>query len=300
MDGEESFVALMHCYGKIQKSKRHGVKFMDRELLSIFIRSSSTLAEIKHNILQKLGVCRTKWVKKLFYKISIANVKYETFVIGSDEDMQVLFHCQWIFPDVRIPELLAKLEDGVESSGSSAPNPQSTRMGGALTSMTVVAPSGPIPDPPRVGAGTDGMPHGVPDFEVEAGPNRVENAMRDDDSDDEPVDIGGDSDDDIPSNSHTPHGASGSGTEQYLPHLSTLNLEAVGQQRNVEATFTRQGLHDATALTEFQIGQSFQNKEEVVLSVKDYNIWRGVAYSLMESEHLKYHEICKEFGKWCM
>ncbi|KAL4328982.1 hypothetical protein AHAS_Ahas13G0254500 [Arachis hypogaea] len=95
-----------------------------------------------------LGVCGTKWIKKLFYKIPItvvaAGVKYKTFVIGSDEDLQVLFHCRRSFSEVRIPELFAKLEDGIDSSGASVPNPQSTMMGGASTSMPVVAPSGPI------------------------------------------------------------------------------------------------------------------------------------------------------------
>ncbi|XP_015936663.1 uncharacterized protein LOC107462568 [Arachis duranensis] len=160
-------------------------------------------------------------------------VKYETFVIGSDEDIQVLFHCRWSFSEVRIPELLAKLEDGVDSSEASTLNPQSMTMGGASTSMPVVAPSGPIPYPPRVVAGTDGVSRGVPDFEVEAGPDQVENAMWEDDSDDE------------------------------------------------------------------LIGQSFQSKEEVVLSVKDYSIRRGVEYRVMESDHLKYNRRCKKFGKWC-
>ncbi|XP_016172439.1 uncharacterized protein LOC107614821 [Arachis ipaensis] len=304
MDGEESFVALVHCSGKIQKSKRHGVKFTDRESFSIFIRSSSTLAEIKLSILQKLGACGTKWVKKLFYKILIAvvsaGVRYETFVIGPDEDLQVLFHCRHSFSEVmRIPELLAKLEYGVDSPGASTPNPQSTTVGGASTSMHVVAAVVLNPDPQRVAAVHAGVPPVVPDFEFEAGPDRVENAMRDDDSDDKPVAIGGDSDDDIPSGTPTPHGGSGYGTQQYPPHLSSLNLEAIGQHQNVEATFVVQGMHDANPLMEFQIGQSFQSKEEVVLSVKDYSVRRGVEYKVMQSYHLKYQGICKEFGNGC-
>ncbi|XP_072071681.1 uncharacterized protein [Arachis hypogaea] len=51
--------------------------------------------------------------------------------------------------------------------------------------------------------------------------------------------------------------------------------------------------------TEFQIGQSFQNKDEAVLSVKDYSIRRGVEYRMLESDHLKYHGKCKKFGKGC-
>ncbi|XP_057719159.1 uncharacterized protein LOC130933546 [Arachis stenosperma] len=47
------------------------------------------------------------------------------------------------------------------------------------------------------------------------------------------------------------------------------------------------------------IGQSFQNKDEAVLSVKDYSIRRGVEYRVLESDHLKYHGKCKEFGNGC-
>ncbi|XP_015969614.1 uncharacterized protein LOC107493051 [Arachis duranensis] len=284
MDGDDSFVALVHCSGKIQKSKRHGVKFTDRELVSIFIRSSSTLAEIKLSILRKLGTCGTKLVKKFFYKILITvvstGVRYETFVIGSDEDLQVLFHCRRSFPEVRIPELFAKLEDRVDSSGASAPDPQSTTVGGVSTLMPVVAVAVLIPEPERAGVVHVSVPHCVPEVEFEARPDRVENALCDDDFDEEPVDIGGDSDDDIPRGTRTTHGGSGSGTQEYPPHLSSLNLEAIGQHQNVEATFDGQGMHDGTGLTEFQIGQSFQSKEEVVLSIKDYSIRHGVSTGL--------------------
>ncbi|XP_016169601.1 uncharacterized protein LOC107612362 [Arachis ipaensis] len=272
MEGEDGFVALVHCSEKIQKSKRHGVKFMDRELLSIFIRSSSMLAEIKLSILRKLG---------------------------SDEDLQVLFHYRRSFPEVRISELLAKLEDGVNSSGASAPNPPSTTVGGASTSLPVVVAAVLIPEAERAGAVHASVPTVVPDFDFEAGLDRVKNALRDDDSDEEPVDIGGDSDDNIPRGAPTAHGGSGSGTQEYHPHLSSLNLEAISQHQNLEATFVGQGMHDGNPLTEFQIGQSFQSKEEAVLSVKDYSIRRGVEYRFMESDNLKYQGRCKEFGNGC-
>nr|XP_025671040.1 uncharacterized protein LOC112770817 [Arachis hypogaea] len=97
--------------------------------------SSDTLLDLKSSILQKLAAGGTKWVKKLFYKIPIAvvstGVQYETFMLRTDEDMQVLFHCRRSFPEVRIHELFAKLEHGIDSSGASSPNPQSqsTTMG---------------------------------------------------------------------------------------------------------------------------------------------------------------------------
>ncbi|XP_025680323.1 uncharacterized protein [Arachis hypogaea] len=53
--------------------------------------------------------------------------------------------------------------------------------------------------------------------------------MREDDSNQEPVNIFGDSDDDTGANPHAQEGPSSSGTQHYLPHFSTLNLEALGE-----------------------------------------------------------------------
>nr|XP_029146228.1 uncharacterized protein LOC114924805 [Arachis hypogaea] len=218
---EESFLVLVHCFGKIKRSKKYGVKFTDREPLSEFISSSSTLSDVKNNILS--------------------------------------------FPEVRIHELFAKLEVGVDSSGASAPVHSSTAAGGVSSSMPATRPS--IPQ------AFEGDTGGVIVHEVQGfrEPDQVENAMRDDDSDQEPIDIIGDSDDDTGANPHAQHAPSSSGTQQYPPQFSTLNLEALGQQ----------------------------NKDEAVLSVKDYSIRRGVEYRVLESDHLKYHGKCKEFGKGC-
>ncbi|XP_016195164.1 uncharacterized protein LOC107636153 [Arachis ipaensis] len=245
MESEESFLVLVHCSGKIKKSKSHGVKFIDREPLNVFIRSSNTLLDLKTSILQKLGVCGTKWVKKLFYKIPIAvvltSMKYETFVIGSDEDMQVLFHCRRSFLEVRIHELFAKLEHVIDSSRTSAPNPQSTTMEGASISMPVIAPDYLLANHPSSAVGVVTLACPIPDVGREGEPDRVENAMREDDSDEQPADIGG------------------------------------------------------TMMMIFR--QTY--KEEAVLSIKDYSIRRGVEYRVIESDHLKYHGRCKEFGKGC-
>ncbi|XP_015953329.1 uncharacterized protein LOC107477772 [Arachis duranensis] len=289
---EECVLTLVHCSGKIKKSKSHGVKFTDKEPLSVFISSSSTLSDLKNSILQKLGVFGTKWVKKLFYKIPIAvvstGVQYDTFVLAADEDIRVLFHCVRSFPEIRIHELFAKLEVGVDSSEASAPFQSSTAARGASSSMPVLENEGIFEQPDVVGTGGGQLPY----MEGFGEPDRVENAMCDDDSDQEPVDIIGDSDDDTGANPHAQHGPSSSASQQYPPHFSTLNLEVLGQQEDGGNTV-------GGSSTEFQIGQSFQNKDEAVLSVKDYSIRRGVEYRVIESDHLKYHGKCKQFGKSC-
>ncbi|RYR62958.1 hypothetical protein Ahy_A04g020720 [Arachis hypogaea] len=93
-----------------------------------------------------------KRVEKLFYHIPISvlrdDVKYDSFVIGSDEDLEVLFHCRRQFPKVWTPELLAKLVNVVFSSGGLNRNTQtpataaysSWRPVGASSSMPVIAP----------------------------------------------------------------------------------------------------------------------------------------------------------------
>ncbi|XP_015961085.1 uncharacterized protein LOC107485067 [Arachis duranensis] len=277
------------------------------------------MSDSKNSILQKLGVFGSKWVKKLYYKIPIAvvstGVKYDTFVVKADEDLRVLFHCVRSFPEIRIHELFAKLEVGVESSGASTPVPGSTAAGGASSLMPTVRPYLPPVASPSFAADLDRTevvgfvplenavvfepPHDVSTggglltyMEGFGGPDRVENAMCDDDSDQEPVDIVGDSDDDTGANPHTQHMPSSSASQQYPPHFSTLNLDALAQQENGGNTV-------GGSSTEFQIGQLFQNKDEAVLSVKDYSIRRGVEYRVIESDHLKYHGKCKEFEKGC-
>ncbi|XP_016171087.1 uncharacterized protein LOC107613548 [Arachis ipaensis] len=249
--------------------------------------SSNTLSDVKNSILQKLRVCGSKWVKKLFYKIPISvvsiDVKYDTFVLAADEDIRVLFHCVRSFPEIRIHELYAKLEVGVESSGTSAPVHSSTAAGGASSLMPVAGPSIPQVASPSFTADLDrteavgSVPLENPGvwqqaFEVDAGGSMIHDvqAFREPDR----------------------HGPSSSGTQQYPRHFSTLNLEALDQQADGGAII-------GGSSTEFQIGQSFQNKDEVVLSVKDYSIRRGVEYRVVESDHLKYHGRCKEFGKGC-
>ncbi|XP_016163984.1 uncharacterized protein LOC107606433 [Arachis ipaensis] len=278
-----------------------------------------TLSDLKNSILEKVGVLGSKWVKKLFYKIPMAvvstGVQYETFAVKADEDIRVLFYCVRSFPEIRIHELFTKLEVGVDSSGASAPVPCPAAAGGASSSMPAVKPYvppvqspsfaadldrtevvGSIPlenaaiiEPPHVVGTGGGL---VPYIEDFGGPDQVENAMRDEESDQEPVDIDGDSDDDRRGDPHAQHRPASSGSHHYPPHFSTLNLEALGQQ---EDSGNRVGGSSA----EFQIGQSFQSKDEAVLSVKDYSIWRGVEYRVVESDNLKYHGKCKEFGKGC-
>ncbi|RYR09767.1 hypothetical protein Ahy_B05g078172 isoform C [Arachis hypogaea] len=221
-----------------------------------------------NSILQKLGLLDVKRVQKLFYRIPISvlqeTVKYDCFSIGSDEDLQVLFHCRRQFPKVRTPELLAKLVDVVSSSGGSNWNTHT---------IGTVADSSSRP------VGTSSS---VPPTSLQCGaPAGVGDALLDDDDDDDvkPDLIADDSGNEIAvSNPVGAGGDSSSGTQQYRPHFSSLDLDAM-RHEGVPGEPTGFGARDAQetgGLTEFQVGQQFQNKDEAVLSVKTYSIRRGI------------------------
>ncbi|RYR65535.1 hypothetical protein Ahy_A03g011471 [Arachis hypogaea] len=116
------------------------------------MKPSTSFTEFQDTIIRKLGLQGVKRVEKLFYRISISilrdDVKCDLFVISSDEDLKVLFHCRRQFPEVRTPELLAKLVDVDSSSRCSNQNslPSTTADGsslrpvGASSSLSVIEP----------------------------------------------------------------------------------------------------------------------------------------------------------------
>ncbi|XP_015966347.1 uncharacterized protein LOC107490090 [Arachis duranensis] len=205
MPSEESFIVLVHYRGSIKRKTRSGEKFTDKDPLSIFMRSTTRFDDFLNSIIQKLGLQGVKQAQKLFYHILISvlrdDVKYDSFVIGSDEDLQVLFHCCRQFPKARTPELLTKLVDVVSSSGGSNRNTQtlgtvagsSSRPVGACSSVPVNAPRDePVASPSFAvdlncnGGGECGTSTGIGDALLDDnGDDDVEPDLIDDDSDDD-------------------------------------------------------------------------------------------------------------------
>ncbi|MED6148554.1 hypothetical protein PIB30_054166 [Stylosanthes scabra] len=64
-------------------------------------------------------------------------VKYGSFIVQNDADLEVIFHCWRDFSEVRTTELYAKLADIVSSSDGSNPNPTSGHIGGSSSSAPV-------------------------------------------------------------------------------------------------------------------------------------------------------------------
>ncbi|XP_015937730.1 uncharacterized protein LOC107463449 [Arachis duranensis] len=275
------------------------------------------------SVLGKLGLEGVKRVKKFFYRIPITvlhdTVKYDCFTIGSDEDLQVMFLSRRQFPEVRTPELLAKFVDVVSSSGGSNRNANTIATAAGSSSRPAVASS----SVPVYEAAV--QPTASPSFAVDlAGnvgdevgydehhptevqfppPAGVGEALCDDPDDDEvePDIIADESGDDVgASDPIRPTGGSSSGTNQYPPHFSSLDLDAMRQDGHLGqvAGFDARDTDGSAGITEFQVGQQFQDKDEALLSVKTYSIRRGVQYKVVESDYRRYVGKCSEFGNGC-
>ncbi|XP_015970804.1 uncharacterized protein LOC107494267 [Arachis duranensis] len=153
MAGEDSFIVLVHHRRSIKRKTRSGVKFTDKDPLCIIVSATTSFDDLVSSVLLKLGLDGVKRVKKFFYRVPITvlqdTVKYDYFMIGSDEDLQVMFHCHWQFPEVRTPELFAKLVDVVSSSGGSNRNTNTLATGAGSSSRPAIASSSvPAYEPP--------------------------------------------------------------------------------------------------------------------------------------------------------
>ncbi|XP_020978035.1 uncharacterized protein LOC110271452 [Arachis ipaensis] len=218
MVSEESFSVLVHYRGSIKKKIHSAIKFTNKDPLSIFLKPTTSFAKFLNSIIQKLGLQGVKRIEKLFYHIPISvlrdDVKYDSFVIGSDEDLEVLFHCRRQLPEVRTLELLAKLVDVVSSSGGSNRNTQtsataacsSLRPVGASSSIPVIAPQEMVVASPsfavdlnHIGEGEVGIIDRTPVSLQHGAPDGIDDALPDDDdADDVESDIiADDSGDDI-------------------------------------------------------------------------------------------------------
>ncbi|XP_057729988.1 uncharacterized protein LOC130945273 [Arachis stenosperma] len=241
VSGEDSFIVLVHHRGSIKRKTPSGVKFTDKDPLCIIVSATTSFDDLVSSVLLKLGLDDVKRVKKFFYHIPITvlqdTVKYDCFTIGSDEDLQVMFHCCRQFSEVRTPELLAKLVDVVSSSGGLNRNTNTLVTGVGSSSRPAVAsssvpayepPAQPIASPSFVVDlnGSVGNEVGTGELlrtsvQCDASAGAGDGLFDDPEDDDvEPDMIADDSGDDI--GASEPAGAGGgssSGTQQYPPHF---------------------------------------------------------------------------------
>ncbi|RYR05598.1 hypothetical protein Ahy_B06g085446 isoform A [Arachis hypogaea] len=231
MASEDSFLVLVHHRGSIKRKTRSGVKFTDKDPLCIIVRPTTGYDALVSSVLEKLGLEGVK---------------------------RVMYLCRRQFPEVRTPELLAKLVDVVSSSGGSNRNANTiATVAGSSSRLAVASSSVPVYEPAI-------QPVASPSFAVDLSgnvgdevrygehhltelrcptPAGVGEGLFDDPDDDdvEPDMIADDSGDDLGA-SH-PRRATGFGA------------------RDTEGS---------AGMTEFQVGQQFQDKDEALLSVKTY------------------------------
>ncbi|MED6187151.1 hypothetical protein PIB30_073724 [Stylosanthes scabra] len=269
MAEEDSFLALVHIDGEIKHRSREGVKFTDKNPTNVFITTRTRLVDLQHSIQRR--ICRDGRNR--------LGVKYGCFAIKADEDLQHDPEAHQVVSSTFGIYHEAEAADGVGDLGD-------TRSFGEIA--TVVAEA----------------PHAVPVLPVERDPEPlVDEALRADDSDDESAffEGNGDSNDDIGPVPTLQGGESSSGTKQYPPHLSNLNLDALFGPRRAhdEPSSGTQDSQESSNQAKFEVGQTFMNKEVAVIAVKNYSIRRGVEYKVMESDHAKYLGRCKQFGQGC-
>ncbi|RYR49730.1 hypothetical protein Ahy_A07g036255 isoform D [Arachis hypogaea] len=207
---------------------------------------------------------------------------------------KVMFLCRRQFPEVRTSELLTKLVDVVSSSGGSNRNVNTiATVAGSSSRPAVASSSVPVYEPPM-------QPVASPSFAVDLSgnvgdevrygehlpievhcptPAGVGEGLFDDPDDDdvEPDMIADDSGDDLgTTNPRRATGGSSSGTQQYPPHFSSLDLDAMRQDENpVQASrFGARDTEGSAGMTEFQ-------------------------YKVVESDYRRYVGKCSEFGNGC-
>ncbi|XP_015938282.1 uncharacterized protein LOC107463917 [Arachis duranensis] len=293
MASEESFVVLVHHRGSIKRKTRSSVKFTDKYPLCIIVRPTTRYEDLVSSVLLKLGL---EGVKQ-------ETIKYDCFTIGSDEDLQVMFHCRRQFPEL---------------GGSNRNTTTSATIAGSSSRPAIASSSVPAYEPPV-------QPVASPSFAVDlngsvgkevgegeylrtslqcVAPDGVGDGFLDDPEDDdvEPDMIAYDSGDDVGASEHAGvGGGSSSGMQQYPSHFSSLDLDAMRQEGvpGQPAGFGARDAEGSAGLTEFQVGQQFPDKEEAMLSVKTYSIRQGVQYKVVESDYRRYVGKCSEFGNGC-
>ncbi|RYR68567.1 hypothetical protein Ahy_A03g015054 isoform A [Arachis hypogaea] len=231
MASEESFVVLVHHRGSIKRKTRSGVKFTDKDPLCIVVTPTTSFDDLVRSVLMKLGLEGAK---------------------------RVMFLCRRQFPEVWTPELLAKLVDVVSSSGGSNRNTTTLATAAGSSSRPVV--------------GSSSVPVYQPVVQPVASPSFA-------------VDLNGSVGDEVGSRENLPNpllGVAPLGVgDGLLGDVEEDDVEPdmidddsgndIGASEPALAVgFGARDTEGTADLTEFQVGQQFQDKEQALLSVKTY------------------------------
>ncbi|RYR35811.1 hypothetical protein Ahy_A10g050912 isoform A [Arachis hypogaea] len=231
MASEDSFLVLVHHRGSIKRKTRSGVKFTDMDPLCIIVSPTTSYDALVSSVLGKLGLEGVK---------------------------SVMFLSRRQFPEVRTPELLAKFVDVVSSSGGSNRNANTIATAAGSSSRPAVASSS------------------VPVYEAAVQPAASPSFA---------VDLGGNVGDEVGYGEHhptevqcPPPAGVGEGLcddpdddEVESDIIADESGDDVGDEHPRQlAGFGARDTKGSAGMTEFQVGQQFQDKDEALLSVKTY------------------------------
>ncbi|RYQ97209.1 hypothetical protein Ahy_B08g093232 isoform A [Arachis hypogaea] len=263
MASEESFVVLVHHRGSIKRKTHSGVKFTDKDPLYIIVRPTTRYDDLVSSVLMKLGLD--------------GHVSLSPAVSGSEDTRAVgkVGSC------------------GIQLGGSNRNTTTLATVASSSSRPAVASTSVPAYEPPVQPVASPsfaadlndsvGDEVGTGEFRLTslqcAAPAGVGEQFLDDSEDDdvEPDMIADDSGDDI--GASEPAGAGGSsnsGTQQYPPHFSSLDLDAMRQEGvpGQPAGFGTRDAEGSVSLTEFQ-------------------------YKVVEFDYRRYVGKCSEFGNGC-
>ncbi|RYR38492.1 hypothetical protein Ahy_A09g043539 isoform A [Arachis hypogaea] len=231
MASEESFVVLVHHRGSVKRKTHSGVKFTDKDPLCIVVTPTTSYDDLVRAVLIKLGLEGAK---------------------------RVMFLCRRQFLEVRTPELLARLVDVVSSSGGSNRN-----------ATTLATPAG---SSSRPAVASSSVPVYQPVVQPAASPSFA-------------VDLNGSVGDEVGARENLPNallgvapvgvgdGLLGDAEENDVEPdmIDDDNGDDIGASEPALAVgFGARDAEGTAGLTEFQVGQQFQDKDEALLSVKTY------------------------------
>ena len=312
---------LIHSNGEIINTDE-GITFNSQNPQFMAVYPPITFIELQNIILQKLGQQNNKQVTQVLYRLPMVMgkgvLRYKSWQLSSDNDVELMFTFHSQFPDIHFIELFVIIEESHFSSGGSAPDPAHMLMSQPVRSPTHGMES-PVQNENIQEENADDL-MGGPSFhqlamQIAQPLSRVGPISGGDfsvdygDDEEEPVEIPFDSDsgsDGVaaePITESQPYRTQSqfqSQSSEHVGHYSSLNLEAM--HARTFPGFSIGGGGEFPSLTgenELQVGQQFRDKEAVLFAIKNYSIRRSVEYKVLESDHIKYHGKCKYFGNGC-
>ena len=312
---------LIHSNGEIINTDE-GITFNSQNPQFMAVYPPITFIELQNIILQKLGQQNNKQVMQVLCRLPMVVgkgvLRYKSWQLSSDNDVELMFTFHSQFPDIHFIELFVIIEESHFSSGGSAPDPAHMLMSQPVRSPTHGMES-PVQNENIQEENADDLMDG-PSFhqlamQIAQPLSRVGPISGGDfsvdygDDEEEPVEIPFDSDsgsDGVaaePITESQPYRTQSqfqSQSSEHVGHYSSLNLEAM--HARTFPGFSIGGGGEFPSLTgenELQVGQQFRDKEAILFVIKNYSIRRSVEYKVLESDHIKYHGKCKYFGNGC-